>query len=435
MNNPKLAEAFARRYMALNEATDKEQSKNWFNQDGSFNYENFKKQIPTNNGKLFVWSDGLNGIGHDVYAGRVYGIATGDGSVKYYNHIPEGWQISGDKIKFDDITNLYMLTPKSGEQKVENQDQAGERIPGKENIKDLNIKNPYDDRSKENSLALLRLIKTLDNNRKNANILRNGITLKQYDTYATYAPIKGAYSIKSTLANQAADIQSRIANQGFADWKQQVLANSLAKSQADQYNEKGIASDVQERQRTEAISRELQERNLARRQEVADKNINESALYRQQLASVDASRNIKDNESQDTYIKQIEEQSRFDRIDKQNKYEDYIQKVVAGRVAEKYTDKINAIQAKFDAWAAENPQIAKEPALLAVAPEYKEYKRAIKNLQNMQAADLAEVYMSVTGEQKIPNDPWSWKKELEKLNHTILNKNGGILIPKNKFLK
>ena len=151
MNNPKLAEAFARRYMALNEATDKEQSKNWFNQDGSFNYENFKKQIPTNNGKLFVWSDGLNGIGHDVYAGRVYGIATGDGSVKYYNHIPEGWQISGDKIKFDDITNLYMLTPKSGEQQVENQDKAGERIPGKENIKELNIKNPYDDRSKENS--------------------------------------------------------------------------------------------------------------------------------------------------------------------------------------------------------------------------------------------------------------------------------------------
>lgn len=432
MNNPKLAEAFARRYMALNEATDKEQSKNWFNQDDSFNYENFKKQIPTNNGKLFVWSDGLNGIGHDVYAGRVYGIATGDGNVKYYNHIPEGWQVSGDKIKFDDITNLYMLTPKSGEQKVENQDQAGELIPGKENIKDLNIKNPYDDRSKENSLALLRLIKTLDNNRKNANILRNGTTLKQYDTYATYAPIKGAYSIKSTLANQAADIQSRIANQGFIDWKQQALANSLAQSQADQYNEKGIASDVQERQRTEAISRELQERNLARRQDVADKNINESALYRQQLASIDASRNMKDHESWDTYLKQIEEQLRSDRVDKQNKYEDYIQKVIAGRVAEKYTDKINAIQAKFDAWAAENPQIAKEPALLAVAPEYQEYKRAIKNLQNMQAADLAEVYMSTTGEQTIPSNSHIWKKALYNI---LKNKNGGVLIPKNKFLK
>ena len=436
MNNPKLAEAFAKRYMALNEATDKEQSKNWFNQDGSFNYENFKKKIPTNNGKLFVWSDGLNGIGHDVYAGRMYGIATGDGSIKYYNHIPEGWQVSGDKIKFDDITNLYMLTPKSGEQKVENQDQVGERIPGKENIKDLNIKNPYDDRSKENSLALLRLIKTLDNNRKNANILRNGITLKQYDTYETYAPIKGAYSIKSTLANQAADIQSRMANQGFVDWKQQALANSLAQSQADQYNEKGIASDVQERQRTEAISRELQERNLARRQEVADKNINESALYRQQLASIDASRNMKDHESWDTYLKQIEEQLRSDRVDKQNKYEDYIQKVIAGRVAEKYTNKINAIQAKFDAWAAENPQIAKEPALLAVAPEYQEYKRAMKNLQNMQAANLAEVYMSTTGEQTIPSNSYIWKKALDNiLNRTILNKNGGILIPKNKFLK
>ena len=436
MNNPKLAEAFARRYMALNEATDKEQSKNWFNQDGSFNYENFKKQIPTNNGKLFVWSDGLNGIGHDVYAGRMYGIATGDGSVKYYNHIPEGWHVSGDKIKFDDITNLYMLTPKPGEQKEENKNQEGKLIPGKENIQDLNIKNPYDDRSKENSLALLRLIKTLDNNRKNANILRSGTTLKQYDTYETYAPIKGAYSIKSTLANQAADIQSRMANQGFIDWKQQALANSLAQSQADQYNEKGIASDVQERQRTEAISRELQERNLARRQEVANKNIDENALYRQQLASIDASRNMKDHESWDTYLKQIEEQLRSDRVDKQNKYEDYIQKVIAGRVAEKYTDKINAIQAKFDAWAAENPQIAKEPALLAIAPEYQEYKRAMKNLQNMQAADLAEVYMSTTGEQTIPSNSHIWKKALDNiLNRTILSKNGGVLIPKNKFLK
>ena len=436
MNNPKLAEAFARRYISLNGVNGDKFKQLWFNPDDTFNHENFKKVIPRGDENIHIWSEGLNGTGHDVYAGRVYGIATGDGSVKYYNHIPEGWQISGNKIKFDDITNLYMLTPKSGEQKVENQDQAGERIPGKKNIKDLNIKNPYDDRSKENSLYLLRLIKTLDNNRKNANILRNGITLKQYDTYATYAPIKGAYSIKSTLANQAADIQSRMANQGFVDWKQQALANSLAQSQADQYNEKGIASDVQERQRTEAISRELQERNLARRQEIADTNINENALYRQQLASIDASRNMKDHESWDTYLKQIEEQLRSDRVDKQNKYEDYIQKVVAGRVAEKYTDKINAIQAKFDAWAAENPQIAKEPALLAVAPEYQEYKRAMKNLQNMQDADLAEVYMSTTGEKTIQSNSHIWKKALDNiLNRTILNKNGGILIPKNKFLK
>ena len=435
MNNPKLAEAFARRYIALNGINGEKFKQLWFNPDGTFNHENFKKKISRGDEKIHIWLEGLNGIGHDVYAGRMYGIAVGDGSIKYYNHIPKGWQVSGDKIKFDDITNLYMLTPKSGEQKVENQDQADERIPDKENIEDLNIKNPYDDRSKENSLALLRLIKTLDNNRKNANILRNGTTPKQYDTYATYAPIKGAYSIKSTLANQAANIQSQMANQGFVDWKQQALANSLAQSQADQYNEKGIASDVQERQRTEAISRELQERNLARRQEVADKNINESALYRQQLASIDASRNMKDHESWDTYLKQIEEQLRSDRVGKQNKYEDYIQKVIAGRVAEKYTNKINAIQAKFDAWAAENPQIAKEPTLLAVAPEYQEYKRAMKNLQNMQAANIAEIYMSTTGEQTIMDNPYVWKKALKKIDHTILSKNGGVLIPKNKFLK
>ena len=141
---------------------------------------------------------------------------------------------------------------------------------------------------------------------------------------------------------------------------------------------------------------------------------------------------MKDHESWDTYLKQIEEQLRSDRVDKQNKYEDYIQKVIAGRVAEKYTDKINAIQAKFDAWAAETPEIAKAPALLAVAPEYKEYKRAMKNLQNMQAANFAEVYMSTTGEQTIPSNSHIWKKAFYNI---LKNKNGGVLIPKNKFLK
>ena len=64
------------------------------------------------------------------------------------------------------------------------------------------------------------------------------------------------------------------------------------------------------------------------------------------------------------------------------------------------------------------------------------YKHIVKNLQNMQAADLAEVYMSTTGEQTIPSNSHIWKKALDNiLNRTILNKNGGILIPKNKFLK
>lgn len=423
MNNPKLAEAYARRYISLNGVNRDKFKQLWFNPDDTFNHENFKKAIPRGDENIHIWSEGLNGTGHDVYAGRVYGIATGDGSVKYYNHIPKGWQVSGDKIKFDDITNLYMLTPK------------GERIQDKENIKDLNIKNPYDDRSKENSLALLRLIKALDNNRKNANILRSGITLKSYDTYATYMPIKGAYSIKSTLANQAANIRSKMANQGFVDWKQQALANSLAQSQVDQYNEKGIASDVQERQRTEAISRELQERNLARRQEVANKFIDESANYRKERSFVNAAENKSINDNEDAFLKEKIEQLSNDREINKANYNKYIQKVIAGHVAEKYTDKINAIQAKFDAWAAENPQIAKEPALLAVAPEYQEYKRAMKNLQNMQAADYEQMYMLATGEKTITDNPYVWEKALKKIDHTILGKNGGVLIPKNKFLK
>lgn len=436
MNDPKLAEAFARRYISLNRVNGDKFKQLWFNPDDTFNYENFKKAIPRGDENIHIWSEGLNGTGHDVYAGRIYGIATGDGGVKYYKNIPEGWQITGGKIKYDDITNLYMLTPKSKEQQVTDQDKTGEKIPSEDNIKDLKIQNPYDDRTKEDALSLWRLITTLRNNRKNAEILRKGIPYKQYDTYASYAPIKGAYSIKSALENQVAEILSRMANQGFVDWKQQALANSLAQSQADKYNDKGIASDVQERQRTEAISRDLQEKNFARRQVVADKNIDESVNSREKLSHVNAAEIKSANDSKDAYLKEKTEQLNYDReINKQN-YNNYIQKVVAGRVAEKYTDKINAIKSKFNEWRNENPTIANNPDLLAAAPEYQEYIRAMKNLDNMQAADLAEVYMSTTGEQTIQSNSHIWKKALDNiLNRTILNKNGGILIPKNKFLK
>ena len=91
MNNSKLAEAFARRYISLNGINGDKFKQLWFNPDDTFNHENFKNAIPRGDEKIHIWSEGLNGTGHDVYAGRVYGIATGDGSVKYYNHIPEGW--------------------------------------------------------------------------------------------------------------------------------------------------------------------------------------------------------------------------------------------------------------------------------------------------------------------------------------------------------
>ena len=91
MNNPKLAEAYARRYISLNGVNGDKFKQLWFNPDDTFNHENFKKVIPRGDENIHIWSEGLNGTGHDVYAGRVYGIATSDGSVKYYNHIPEGW--------------------------------------------------------------------------------------------------------------------------------------------------------------------------------------------------------------------------------------------------------------------------------------------------------------------------------------------------------
>ena len=111
-----VAEAFARRYKVLNNNTSNVY-KDWFDENDKFNYDNFKKST--------IFSDGINGIWHGSYRGRVYRLNGENGQPLYYNAIPEGYKVKeGDpELAESGLYNIYDLiapekeTPESEEER------------------------------------------------------------------------------------------------------------------------------------------------------------------------------------------------------------------------------------------------------------------------------------------------------------------------------
>lgn len=428
--NEKLAETFARRYRDLNGSTNGAQATNWFNSDGSFNFEKFKQEIPNGNGKLFVWSDKLNGIGHDVYKGRMYGIFDPSiNQVVYYNNIPEGYKVNGDAKSFNDITDLYMLE-KDPSYKAKGND--GKQIGSTNNIKDLQVDNPYDKLGKADLLALSRLRMVLDNNKRNADILKRGLTPVQYDTYRENSPITGAYTTMSQYGNMAAKINSQMADMQSADGRARILAQLKGASQADELRQKGIAADVAERARTEQLSRQYENQNKERRQTIANKNIDNLAAYRKELSSIDANRNMADFTSKDTYLKQYEADYRQKQLEKKQMYDNYIKSIADAEVTSFYADEMKKASNDFNNWYSQQSTVNQNNASwLKMQPEYQKYEKIMSDIKIKQNAKALQTYMAITGQNYIPDNYWIKPKNLQDKKY----KTGGKLIPKNKFLK
>lgn len=388
-------------------------------------------KISTGNGKLFVWSDKLNGIGHDVYKGRMYGIFDpSTNQVVYYNNIPEGYKVNGDANPFNDITDLYMLEKDPNYKAGEIED--GKQIKSTKNLKDLEIENPYDKPGKADLLALSRLKMALDNNEKNANILKNGLTPVQYDTYRENTPITGAYTTMSQYGNMAAKINSQMADMQSADGRARILAQLKGASQADELRQKGIAADVAERARTEQLSRQYENQNKERRQTIANKNIDNLAAYRKELSSIDANRNMADFTSKDTYLKQYEADYRQKQLEKKQMYDNYIKSIADAEVTSFYADEMKKASNDFNNWYSQQSTVNQNNASwLKMQPEYQKYEKIMSDIKIKQNAKALQTYMAITGQNYIPDNYWIKPKNLQDKKY----KTGGKLIPKNKFLK
>lgn len=116
-----LAKTWAIRYKQLNN-TSQNHWGSWFNDpanEDSFNFDSFIKST-TSVGENPVWFDGLNGIGHDFYKGRVYQIKNEDGTVQdgYYDDLfdennNEYEEIEGDIDETNPLATIHYMRRKT----------------------------------------------------------------------------------------------------------------------------------------------------------------------------------------------------------------------------------------------------------------------------------------------------------------------------------
>lgn len=143
-NNPELAEIWARQYVALNTVKNSNWSNGWFDANDKFNFEKFR----TSN----LWKDQKNGIGHDVYRGKVYYV---DGHPETYfssDLKDKGYTVAEGPEEWDEtgLIRKYKLvksgsTPSGDNQPSAQNPEGGSKFEGKTNQKPTpNLKQAYD---------------------------------------------------------------------------------------------------------------------------------------------------------------------------------------------------------------------------------------------------------------------------------------------------
>ena len=119
--NPTLAEQWAKDYVNLQTPYKKTYQDKWF-PNNKFDFNAFKQSSN-------LWSDKINGIGHDVYKGKVYRIKGTDTYDTLENLEAKGYKLTNDKpVTLDDnpLVDVYEVTkdinikPNLGTEKINN---------------------------------------------------------------------------------------------------------------------------------------------------------------------------------------------------------------------------------------------------------------------------------------------------------------------------
>lgn len=312
-----LAEAWARRYLSLNNTTDENSNlvhgQNWFNPDNSFNFDNFKNTVSPTSAKAY-WNDQVNGIGHDFYRGRVYQI---DGENGYYQNILDGYELVGDpKLDSGNLAYVYTMRKKG----LGNQtSQDGTPSPQSDATK-INPVTGDINKSKGDGQGFLsiledlapdlfgvgRLALSLHTNNRVARTIRPSLKPVLRDTYERYSPVTGAFSTMQLKNRQAADVL-RQSNQAFTSDASLTAARMLeGQKQANQLQAEGFLADDQEIKRTQQEALARQEDNIARRSEVA--NVNRASINQtnREIAQLEATRLRSNWQSWDNYLQGVE---------------------------------------------------------------------------------------------------------------------------------
>lgn len=430
-NNEQLAEAWARRYKTLNNNTSPNVYANWFDASDKFNFENFKNST--------IFSDGINGIGHDIYRGKVYRIIGQNGSPMYYNVIPEDYEIkTGEPTLHESgLFNIYDLTKASTEEQGEQpeEEEKPEETPESEEERKTRLGETVIPDMPEpslisrgekvlntlgiNSLRALRLASSLQSNEKITNTLKKAITPYLASTYELHSPTTGAFATRQFKDTQAAEAR-RLGSLPFTSDASLMAARIFeGNKQATALETEGFLADNQEIKRTQAESLRRAEDNIARRTAVANEDMKSIHDTNLQLAQLDATKLQKDFTSQDTFMKQIESDLVTNFANKQRETEAFATQVGEYNALDRRQQRLDQVRNAYMEYKKTHPGATVEEFN---AHTNGGYSKAMKDIDDMYKYDMLKYYRGIKGYNINLPQQKTWR-----LSKYISSKNGGRL--------
>lgn len=429
-SDKKLAEAWARRYKTLNNNITSNVYTSWFDASDKFDFENFKKST--------IFSDGENGIGHDIYRGKVYQIRGENGSPMYYNVIPEGYEIkTGEPTLHESgLFNIYDLTKASTEEQDEQPE--GEEKPEETQLegkpKSVIAEKPVPDMPEPSlisrgekvlgtlglhSLRALRLASSLQSNEKIANTLKSAMTPYSPQTFELQYRTTGDLPTRQFKASQAADTR-RMASLSFTSDASLMTDRMFeGNKQANMLETEGFLADNQEIKRTQAESLRRAEDNIARRTAVANEYMKSILNTNLQRVQVDASKLQKDYTSQDAFKQQLESDLVTNFVNKQRETEAFATQVGEYNALDRRQRRLDQVRNAYMEYKKTHPG--------ATVEEFNThtnggYSKAMKDIDDMYKYDMLKYYRGIKGYNINLPQQKTWK-----LSKYISSKNGGRL--------
>lgn len=415
ITNPTVAEAWARRYRAL-QPTTKVHYSPWFNEDDSFNFDSFKNTL-VNNKK--VYSDAVNGIGHDFYRGRVYQEIDQDGNPLegYYDSLQDGYElVKGDPtLDSGNLAWIYQMRKKADPDKKEQpywetgesdepddgdfNEVTGDSTPYSDGkpinnseldevvakLKDLGTRNnPIKQELLENLgtdlIGAGRLIGSIRANNRIARTVRESLRPKLHDTYELYSPVTGAFSEMQLRNRQGAETLSQ-SYRPFTSNTDLAAARMLeGQRYANDLQYQGFLADDKEIKRTQAEALKRQEDNIARRSALINENRDAIITNNQAVAQLEASRVKQNWQSIDNYLGGIEGRMRQKLIEDRDRRSQFALQTSSSSADQWRRDAINQLRDKYEHWKSSDPTRASLTFTDWATQNIDSYTRAIQDI-------------------------------------------------------
>lgn len=233
-----------------------------------------------------------------------------------------------------------------------------------------------------------RLAGTLRTNSKIYDIMRKGIQPRLLSTYERYSPITGAFSTIQFFNDQAADLNRKAKQQFTSDAQIQLGTQLEAARQARDIEKQGFLADDQEIKRTQAEALARTEDNMARRDNVANKNVFELANTRREKSQLLADYKLKQWNAIAGWL--TEQQQRGEQ--NLERYRNFKLAVDQQNAKQRYEDQLEPYKQAVYAWRQANPtgNISTSAPYRTLIAKSRELAR---EMQNTQYQSMANAYM------------------------------------------